>query len=153
MKDRWGVVFLSLGLVGLVADAGGVRAEAPAHVPDWVADAVFYQVFPERFANGDHGNEPTRESLEDEVPASWQVSPWTGDWYARAPWETEIGANFFDHGVFHRRYGGDLQGIINRLDYLHNLGVTAIYLNPVFHARSLHKYDGSSFRNELPSYL
>lgn len=152
MMDRWGGVFLGLTLVILGGDGGVVRSEAPTHVPDWVADAVFYQVFPERFANGDRGNDPTRESLEDDVPASWTVSPWTGDWYARAPWEREIGGNFFDHGVFHRRYGGDLQGIIDRLDYLQNLGVTALYLNPVFHARSLHKYDGSSFHHVDPHF-
>ncbi len=122
------------------------------HVPDWVADAVFYQIFPERFANGDPANDPTRESLEDVVPDTWAVSPWTGDWYARAPWEEKLGANFFEHGVFHRRYGGDIQGIIDRLGYLEDLGINAIYLNPVFHARSLHKYDGSSFHHVDPHF-
>jgi len=128
------------------------RPPAPLHVPSWVADAVFYQVFPERFANGDRSNNPTRESLEDEVPGTWTVSPWTGDWYARAAWEREMGPSFFEHGVFHRRYGGDIQGIIDRLDYLEDLGITAIYLNPVFHARSLHKYDGSSFHHVDPYF-
>ncbi|MFM9010441.1 MAG: glycoside hydrolase family 13 protein [Planctomycetota bacterium] len=122
------------------------------HVPEWVADAVFYQIFPERFANGDPANDPTRESLEAEVPASWAVSPWTGDWYARADWEKQLGPDFFEHGVFHRRFGGDLQGIIDRLDYLQDLGITALYLNPVFHARSLHKYDGSSFHHVDPYF-
>jgi cyclomaltodextrinase / maltogenic alpha-amylase / neopullulanase len=121
--------------------------QAAPHVPEWVADAVFYQVFPERFANGDPTNDPTRESLEAPVPESWEVSPWTGDWYARADWERELGPDFFEHGVFHRRYGGDLQGVIDRLDYLQDLGITAIYLNPVFEARSLHKYDGNSFHH------
>lgn len=128
----------------------GASAEEPAGLPggaDWVPDAVFYQIFPERFANGDPSNDPTRESLEDDVPASWRISSWTGDWYARDAWEQEIGADFFEHGVFHRRYGGDMRGVIDRLDYLQNLGVTAIYFNPVFHARSLHKYDGSSFHH------
>jgi cyclomaltodextrinase len=122
-------------------------------VPDWVADAVFYQIFPERFHNGDSANDPTRESLEDPaVPASWRVSPWTGDWYARDAWEREHGDDFFEHGVFHRRYGGDLQGVIDRLDYLEGLGITAIYFNPVFHARSLHKYDASSFHHVDPHF-
>ena len=55
-------------------------------VPEWAADAVFYQIFPERFANGDLSNDPTRESLEspESVPESWTISPWTGDWYARS---------------------------------------------------------------------
>ena len=136
-------------LLGLSTCCGG---ELTQQVPGWVADAVFYQLFPERFANGDRSNDPTRESLEDTVPASWEVSPWTGDWYARAPWEKEIGGNFFEHGVFHRRYGGDLQGVIDKLDYLQSLGITAIYFNPVFHARSLHKYDGSSFHHIDPHF-
>jgi cyclomaltodextrinase len=151
MMDRWKPEFWLVAAVFAVVPPA-VSAEGPAHVPEWVADAVFYQIFPERFANGDRGNDPVRESLEDTVPATWAVSPWTGDWYARAPWEKEIGPNFFEHGVFHRRYGGDLQGIIDRLDYLKNLGITAIYLNPVFHARSLHKYDGSSFHHVDPYF-
>jgi cyclomaltodextrinase len=128
------------------------QAAVPEHVPDWVPDAVFYQIFPERFANGDVANDPTRESLEDVVPETWAVSPWTGDWYARAPWEQQLGPNFFEHGVFHRRYGGDIQGIIDRLGYLQDLGINAIYLNPLFHARSLHKYDGSSFHHVDPFF-
>ena len=152
MMDRWGLIFLCCTPLVACTGPGEARAESPVHVPDWVADAVFYQIFPERFANGDRANDPTAESLEDTVPPSWGVSRWTGDWYARADWEREIGDNFFEHGVFHRRYGGDLQGIIDRLDYLQNLGITAIYLNPVFHARSLHKYDGSSFHHVDPHF-
>ncbi len=141
----------------------GVRPDAPRHagelltsptVPAWAADAVFYQIFPERFCNGDRSNDPTRESLEspDLVPKSWTISPWTGDWYARADWEKERGPNFFENGVFDRRYGGDLQGVISKLDYLSDLGINAIYLNPVFYARSLHKYDGSSFHHVDPYF-
>lgn len=129
-----------------------IEGPSAAVVPDWVADAVFYQIFPERFANGDATNDPTRESLEDVVPDTWTVSPWTGDWYARAAWERELGGDFFEHGVFHRRYGGDIQGIIDRLGYLQDLGINALYLNPIFHARSLHKYDGSSFHHVDPHF-
>ena len=123
-------------------------------VPAWAADAVFYQIFPERFCNGDRSNDPTRESLEspDLVPKSWAISPWTGDWYARADWEKERGPNFFENGVFDRRYGGDLQGVISKLDYLSSLGINVIYFNPVFYARSLHKYDGSSFHHVDPYF-
>src|SRR5437868_1111154 len=64
-------------------------APAASTVPVWAADAIFYQIFPERFCNGDTSNDPTRESLEspESVPPSWKISPWTGDWYARADWE------------------------------------------------------------------
>jgi cyclomaltodextrinase / maltogenic alpha-amylase / neopullulanase len=127
-------------------------ASEPIPVPAWVADAVFYQIFPERFANGDAKNDPTAESLEGPVPKSWKITPWTGDWYARADWEKELGPNFYENGVFHRRYGGDLAGVIDHLDYLQNLGVNAIYFNPVFYARSLHKYDGNSFHHIDPYF-
>jgi len=134
-------------------------SEAPASkvshfVPDWAAEAVFYQIFPERFRNGDPTNDPTRESLEDyeTVPDSWKISPWTGDWYERADWEQEIGDDFYNAGVFHRRYGGDLQGIIDKLDYLQELGINAIYLNPVFYGRSLHKYDAASMHHIDPYF-
>src|SRR5690606_33264835 len=124
-------------------------------VPDWAADAVFYQLFPERFRNGDPSNDPTRASLEfpvERVPGSWAVTPWTSDWYARAGWETARGEDFYEDGVFDRRYGGDLQGVIDQLDYLDSLGVNALYFNPVFYARSLHKYDGNSFHHIDPYF-
>jgi cyclomaltodextrinase / maltogenic alpha-amylase / neopullulanase len=147
----------------VAARANGERADVSRHggesltsptVPAWAADAVFYQVFPERFCNGDRSNDPTRESLEspEVIPKSWTISSWTGDWYARADWEKERGPNFFENGVFDRRYGGDLQGVISKLDYLSDLGINVIYLNPVFYARSLHKYDGSSFHHVDPYF-
>lgn len=128
--------------------------QADLAVPDWAVGAIFYQLFPERFHNGDPANDPTRESLEfpDIVPASWAITPWTSDWYARAAWEKELGDNFYDDGVFHRRYGGDLQGVLDKIDYLEDLGVNAIYFNPVFHARSLHKYDGASYHHIDPYF-
>jgi cyclomaltodextrinase / maltogenic alpha-amylase / neopullulanase len=130
------------------------RPLSSATVPDWAADAVFYQIFPERFCNGDRSNDPTRDSLEssESVPKSWAITPWTSDWYARADWEKQLGPNFFENGVFHRRYGGDLQGVIDKLEYLSNLGINAIYLNPVFYARSLHKYDGASYHHIDPFF-
>ena len=73
-----------------------------------------------------------------ESPPGWQVSPWTSDWYRLQPWERD-GRGFYHHAQL-RRYGGDLQGILQQLDYLQQLGVTALYLNPVFDSPSLHKY-------------
>ncbi len=80
-------------------------------IPGWVKDAVFYEIFPERFANGDPGNDPPG------------VEPWG---------ELPTRTNFF---------GGDLQGIAGKLDYLQELGVSAIYLTPIFAANTNHKYD------------
>lgn len=130
------------------------KLTAAETVPEWAADAIFYQLFPERFRNGDPSNDPTRESLEwpDNVGDDWAVTPWTSDWYARAPWERARGEDFYEHGVFDRRYGGDLQGVLDKLDYLKDLGINAIYFNPVFYARSLHKYDGNSFHHVDPHF-
>jgi len=72
------------------------------------------------------------------------------DWYRSAPWEN--GSAPRHGGVYLRRYGGDLIGVREKLDYLQELGVTALYLNPVFTARSLHKYDGASFHHIDPTF-
>lgn len=80
-------------------------------VPFWVQDAVFYQIFPDRFANGDTRNDPR------------DLKPW--------------GSPPTQHGF----QGGDLRGIINRLDYLMDLGVNALYLNPIFLSTSTHRYN------------
>ena len=124
------------------------------NVPEWAAEAVFYQIFPERFRNGDPNNDPTYELLEigNNAPPSWQISAWTDDWYERAAWEQEGGADFYENGVFNRRYGGDLQGVIDRLDYLKDLGINTLYFNPVFYARSMHKYDGNTFHHVDPHF-
>ena len=124
-----------------------------APVPGWVQDAVFYQIFPERFRNGDPANDPVRSSLDylEYVPESWAVSEWTKDWYAQDPWEREKSDNVYA-AMFDRRFGGDLQGVIDKLDYLQELGINAIWFNPVFQARSLHKYDGSSFHHIDPHF-
>ncbi len=136
-----------------------VRA-AEGSVPQWAKEAVWYQIFPERFRDGDPGNNPGRSSLEWPIIPSerWKISKWTGDWYARDEWENELDrtANqdpspaFYKGGVFNRRYGGDLQGVIDKLDYLADLGINSIYFNPVFYARSMHKYDGNSFHHVDP---
>lgn len=90
--------------------------------PEWVKDAVFYQIFPERFANGDPSNDPDG------------TEPWGGE---------PTPKNFF---------GGDLQGVIDRLDYLTELGVNAIYFTPVFEATTNHKYDTSDYFRVDPHF-
>jgi glycosidase len=118
--------------------------------PGWAANAIWYQIFPERFRNGDSSNDPVPASLEGTwpyyVPEGWGVMPWTADWYALQPWERADGKGFYVHAQL-RRYGGDLQGIIDSLDYLKRLGVNALYLNPVFESASLHKYGATLFHH------
>jgi glycosidase len=120
-----------------------------AQVPEWAKGVVWYQIFPERFANGDSSNDPEPEKTfinSDSIPYGWKIKDWTSNWFAQDEWEKKLGGNFRDH-LYDRRYGGDIQGIIDHLDYLKELGIGAIYLNPIFEAASLHKYDGSTFHH------
>ena len=146
--------FLMAFVIGCASTDEHVDVINSPSEPAWAADAVFYQIFPTRFRNGDPSNDPDRASLEypENVPASWRISSWTADWYARDAWELEKGDDFYEHGVFDRRYGGDLQGVIDKLDYLKDLGINTLYFNPVFYARSLHKYDGNTFHHIDPHF-
>ncbi len=87
------------------------REFKPFVVPDWVERTVIYQIFPDRFANGDKANDPP-----DVQP--WDAKP-TGD----------------------SRLGGDVQGVRQHLPYLADLGIAAVYFNPVFKSPSNHRYD------------
>lgn len=145
--------FVIAGVAALSLMSPAPAASEVESVPDWAATAVWYQVFPERFANGDPSNDPLRQSLERprRVAEKWAPTPWTGDWYLRAGWEKQRGDDFYG-SVYDRRYGGDLAGVIERLDYLVDLGINAIYFNPMFHAASLHKYDATSFHHIDPYF-
>jgi glycosidase len=105
---------------------------------------VWYQIFPERFRNGDPNNDPqfrdTFGSWPHDTVSAWEKSQWTADWYRLQPWEAANGKSF-NYNAGRRRFGGDLQGVIDKLDYLQALGVNALYLNPVFESPTLHKYD------------
>ncbi|WP_270318568.1 glycoside hydrolase family 13 protein [Weissella confusa] len=94
------------------------------NAPKWVTDTVWYQIFPERFANGDVSNDPTGTK-------SW---------------------NSTDHPGREDFYGGDLQGILDHLDHLQDLGVSGIYLNPIFQAPSNHKYDTQDYMTVDPHF-
>ena len=118
--------------------------------PGWAENAVWYQILPERFCNGNPENNPVYNILETSNIKNWEISAWTDDWYKMADWEKNLGD--FHSSVWHRRYGGDLKGIYDKLDYLQNLGVNAVYLNPVFQARSLHKYDASCYHHIDPYF-
>jgi cyclomaltodextrinase len=118
--------------------------------PEWAKTAVWYQIFPERFRNGDPSNDPKPKDLigswPHEVAAGWQISKWTGDWYQLQPWERNGTKGFYFYAQT-RRYGGDLQGVLDKLDYLKDLGITAIYFTPLFKSPSLHKYDATMYHH------
>ena len=120
------------------------------NVPDWAREAIWYQIFPERFRNGCPASNPQKEDLDKPPEEAWSVHPWGHDWYRQEPWESDMGS--FYKAVYSRRFGGDLVGVMEKLDYLQNLGITAIYLNPVFQAQSLHKYDATCFHHIDPSF-
>ena len=96
------------------------------HTPDWAKGAVFYQIYVDRFCNGDTSN----DVLTGEYCYIGQPVKKVEDWN-KYPESMDVG-NF---------YGGDLQGVIDKLDYLKDLGVDVIYLNPIFVSPSNHKYD------------
>jgi len=102
------------------------------NAPAWVREQVFYQIFPERFENGD----PSNDRIAGEASPMGkpvQVREWGG---IPKPFEETQTVEFF---------GGDLQGITQHLDYLQDLGVTAIYLTPIFDAETNHFYDIRDF--------
>lgn len=94
------------------------------HAPKWVEKTVWYQIFPERFANGDSTNDP-------QDTKSWNPN---------------------EHPRRQDFYGGDLQGVINHLDYLKQLGVNGLYFNPIFKAPSNHKYDTQDYYQIDPHF-
>ena len=140
----------------LIASICMLRAlPSGAQTPAWAKEAIWYQIFPDRFRNGDPSNDPTLADIKGCWPhndtAAWEIMPWTSDWYAMQPWELANGQDF-NYNVQRRRYGGDLQGIIDRLGYIDSLGINAIYLNPVFWAPSLHKYDAVMYHHVDPNF-
>lgn len=125
-------------------------------VPLWAKSAVWYQIFPERFRDGDPSNNPKMHDILGadpvEAPKKWKIHPWGSDWYQRQEYEVTNGEPELWKHLLRRRYGGDLQGIIDKLDYLTALGINAIYLNPIFDSPSLHKYDGASYHHVDPNF-
>lgn len=133
-----------ISLIGIIILLLSPFSVSWAQAPEWSKGLVWYQIFPERFRNGDLTNEPNKERAKG--PEGWSLSSWTSDWYARAHWEQQETPNFYDI-VRERRYGGDLQGVIDQLDYLQGLGIGGIYFNPVFDAQSMHKYDATYYHH------
>ncbi len=112
-----------------VVDREDFQIIAKPKYPDWIKHAVFYQIFPDRFAKSD---------VKRDLP-SWAVSC---DWNALP---TGRGAN-----TGTEFYGGDFPGITQHLGHLEELGVNAIYFTPFFPSRTNHRYDATSFEHVDP---
>lgn len=107
------------------------------HTPDWAKGAVMYQIFVDRFCNGDTSN----DVLDDEYIYIGQPVRKVKDWFSY-PETMDV----------RRFYGGDLQGVWDKLDYLQNLGVEVIYFNPLFVSASNHKYDIQDYDHIDPHF-
>ncbi|MDP4115995.1 MAG: glycoside hydrolase family 13 protein [Bacteroidota bacterium] len=119
--------------------------------PEWSKNVIWYQIFVERFYNGDKSNDPKPENINIApvnmfAPKGWSVTPWTRNWFELEDWAKATGKPF-NYIAMYRRYGGDLQGVLDKLDYLKNLGITALFLNPINDANSLHKYDARNYHH------
>ncbi|OGT56519.1 MAG: hypothetical protein A3E01_10560 [Gammaproteobacteria bacterium RIFCSPHIGHO2_12_FULL_63_22] len=119
---------------------------ADYQVPDWAADALYYYIFPDRFRNGEPGNDPKPgvdryHDKDVEFHANWNDKPWrpgTGD-----------GSDPVHNNDF---FGGDIAGIIEKLDYIASTGANTLYMTPLFTASSNHKYDTADYRNIDPHF-
>lgn len=113
-----------------VSDAGDFRITVHAPAPQWLHDGVVYQIFPDRFARSESAVDLTQVDLPD-----WTIpeSNWNADPIPSGP------------GVSQHFFGGDLDGIAEKLDYLQDLGVNTVYLTPVFPGQSNHRYDAATF--------
>ena len=140
---RFSLVFIPIAFLVIIS-CSQRENEVKYSAPEWAEGIVWYQIFPERFRDGDKTNQPNRERARG--PEGWAPTEWAQDWYKRDAWEINYTDDFYAI-VRERRYGGDLQGVIDKLDYLKNLGVGAIYFNPVFDAQSMHKYDATYYHH------
>lgn len=115
-----------LGVTSDIQSCYAFRITPGFHVPEWAKGAVMYQIFVDRFNRGNENNDVmTNEYIYIGVPV-YRESVW-----GKLPGDLDVG----------RFYGGDLQGVWNKLDYLKYLGVEVIYFNPLFVSPSNHKYD------------
>jgi cyclomaltodextrinase / maltogenic alpha-amylase / neopullulanase len=115
-------------------------------VPEWAQDVVYYYIFPERFRNGNQTNDPKpgHDTYQDkgvEFHKNWLDRPY------------KPGSGDGSDAVYNNDFfGGDLAGIIEKLDYIADLGANAIYMTPVFKASSNHKYDTADYKTIDPAF-
>ncbi|MDP4087015.1 MAG: alpha-amylase family glycosyl hydrolase [Bacillota bacterium] len=136
--------------------------------PDWMKNAVIYQIFPDRFFNGDQSNDYVQNYAEGNTPYEF-VNKWNsipedpnieyekdangnivkdagGNPVVDPNYKANVGDGIWNNDVF----GGDLKGIQDKLTYLKSLGVNTLYINPISEASSNHRYDTKDYQNVDP---
>ena len=145
------------------------------NVPNWAKEAIWYNIFPDRFYNGNHYNDPIFNEFGPEAfkpnrlheqnfveEYKWEKSNnvishfdrnrWTADFKEQVIWE-KLGEREIDYSLkYARMYGGDLQGIKEKISYMKELGINAVWLNPVFFSYQNHKYGANDFRHISPDF-
>ena len=145
------------------------------NVPNWAKEAIWYNIFPDRFYNGNHYNDPIFNEFGPEAfkpnilheqnfveEYKWEKSNnvishfdrnrWTADFREQTIWE-KLGEREIDYSLkYARMYGGDLQGIKEKIPYMKELGINAVWLNPVFFSYQNHKYGANDFRHISPDF-
>lgn len=145
------------------------------NVPNWSKEAIWYNIFPDRFYNGNHYNDPIfnefgpeafkpnilheqnfveeyRWEKSNNVISHFDRNRWTSDFREQVIWE-KLGEREIDYSLkYARMYGGDLQGIKEKIPYMKELGINAVWLNPVFFSYQNHKYGANDFRHISPDF-
>lgn len=135
---------------------------AEFEVPRWVQEGIIYQIFPDRFYNGNPRNDPDfseayYQDCKEPPKAGEYLAPQTEyfhlvkDWndvsgLSQSPWLPKGKPDWWSF------YGGDIAGVIKKLDYLVDLGITIIYFNPLWKAKSNHKYDSADYMSIDPHF-
>ncbi|MCA9960658.1 MAG: hypothetical protein KC443_16580, partial [Anaerolineales bacterium] len=115
---------------------------AYASLDGWADDAVIYQILPDRFRNGDSSND-----------TAWPYADVYGNAINNhATWNEPVEDARVTNGWSRDFFGGDLQGVMDELDYLQSIGVTAVYFNPIFSSPSNHGYDTTDYLTVSPRY-
>ena len=127
--------------------------------PDWAKNGVFYQIFPERFWNGDRTNDQKFDEAyydgKKSLPPSGKtnaeyfhfVDAWNDiDGLSVSPFRTDGRPDYYSF------YGGDIAGVMEKLPYLNELGITIIYFNPLNEGKSNHKYDAVDYLRIDPHF-
>lgn len=129
------IIYDARGVVEETREDMMFRIHPGFSTPDWAKGGIFYQIYVDRFNNGDKSN----DVLTDEYH-------YINGHSISKEWNEKIDTGLLEH------YGGDLQGVIDKLDYLKKLGVEVLYLNPIFISPSNHKYDTADFDHIDPHF-